>query len=181
MPRLWIPRSTHYTDSIFTASQFLMGRQSILQSAGPPRTQRAPGTLGTKSPSHTRRTDLHASNACQALENTASAVAAADVTGNTDRATSSHYETVNERGQWGRRQGADCGHQDCKDFWKAYSRNYCTWNCRNQKIYFSIPSRVQSEPSMPNVGNGVLTAPWVVTILNTKTLPKLYLSRLGKP
>ena len=32
-----------------------------------------------------------------------------------------------------------------------------------------------------NVGNGVMTAPWVMTVLNTKTLPTLYLSRLGKP
>jgi hypothetical protein len=32
-----------------------------------------------------------------------------------------------------------------------------------------------------NVGNGVLTAPWVMTVLNIKTLPRLYLSRLGKP
>jgi hypothetical protein len=32
-----------------------------------------------------------------------------------------------------------------------------------------------------NVGNGVLTAPWVMTVLNIKTLPRLYLSRLSKP
>ena len=35
--------------------------------------------------------------------------------------------------------------------------------------------------SICNVVNGVLTAPWVMTVLNIKTLPKLYLSRLGKP
>lgn len=78
-----------------------MSRQSVLQSAAPPRTP------GTKPPSHIRRADLHASNECQAPENTASAV---DVAGDADRAVNSHYETVNERGQWGRRQGADCKH-----------------------------------------------------------------------
>ena len=67
-----------------------ISRQSALRSAGPPR------TLGTKSPSHTRKRDFHASK-CQAPENTALAVAAADVAGNADRAVSSHCETVNER------------------------------------------------------------------------------------
>ena len=62
------------------------------RSADPPR---APGT---KSPSYTRRTDLHASNTRQAPENTASAVAAADVAGSADQVVSSYCETVNERG-----------------------------------------------------------------------------------
>lgn len=132
------------------------------RSADPPR---APGT---KLPSYTRRTDLHASNACQAPENTASAVAAADVAGSADQVVSSHCDTVNECGHWVNFKvlTADISglRRLLENVWLELLhmsiRNY-----KSRKMNFGIPSKVQSEPSSlttflwlenPGTGQGLI-------------------------
>lgn len=116
------------------------------RSADPPR---APGT---KSPSYTRRTDLHASNTCQAPENTASAAAADDVAGSADQVVSSHCETVNERGHWVNAKVLTANISGLRilleNVWLELL-HMSIGNCKNRKINFGIPSRVQSEPSLP--------------------------------
>ena len=69
---------------------------------------------------------------------------------------------------------------------------YCTrgsqslnLGCKDHFTLWRWQVSIKSTMNLPmfqgsaNVGNGILTTPWVMTVLNIKTLPRLYLSRLS--